>query len=289
VQLAFFGASGTTTKWYTADGTYTEYVEVKSGHNGNTGFIANASFVGDIDDLTLKVVNTGAISGATWTHGIGAPVAQTAVIDWNKETTAAGTTMLLPQGLTANKDITGVNAFESARNPYALNLDGASWAEVHDNASLDITSAITLEAWVKCGDELNAVYDHIFVKPTSTTWISPYGTYVLRLRENDVQWWFESIANAKSYSISLSGWNHLIVTKNGSAEILYINGSQVDTNTGSATMSSTIYDLLIATRTQYSTNEMIANQLALPRIYNRALTATEVARNYNADKSKFGL
>jgi hypothetical protein len=50
--------------------------------------------------------------------------------------------------LTANKDITGVNAFESARNPYALNLDGASWAEVHDNASLDITSAITLEAWV---------------------------------------------------------------------------------------------------------------------------------------------
>jgi hypothetical protein len=59
--------------------------------------------------------------------------------------------VLLPQGLTANKDITGVNAFESARNPYALNLDGASWAEVHDNASLDFgTGSFTLEAWVKC-------------------------------------------------------------------------------------------------------------------------------------------
>jgi hypothetical protein len=34
------------------------------------------------------------------------------------------------------------------RNAFALNLDGASWAEVHDNASLDITDAITLEAWV---------------------------------------------------------------------------------------------------------------------------------------------
>jgi hypothetical protein len=31
------------------------------------------------------------------------------------------------------------------------------------------------------------------------------------------------------------------------------------------------------------------DQLAQPRIYNRALTATEVVRNYNADKSKFGL
>jgi hypothetical protein len=60
VQLAFFGASGTTTKWYTSSGTYTEYVEVAAGHNGNTGFIANADFVGDIDNLTLKVVNTGA-------------------------------------------------------------------------------------------------------------------------------------------------------------------------------------------------------------------------------------
>jgi hypothetical protein len=33
--------------------------------------------------------NHGTISGATWTHGIGAPVAQTAVIDWNKGTNKA--------------------------------------------------------------------------------------------------------------------------------------------------------------------------------------------------------
>jgi hypothetical protein len=68
----------------------------------------------------------------------------------NIGTSAITAEVLLPQGLTANKDITGVNAFESARNPYALNLDGASWAEVHDNASLDFgTGSFTLEAWVK--------------------------------------------------------------------------------------------------------------------------------------------
>jgi hypothetical protein len=97
--------------------------------------------------------NHGTISGATWVSGIGAPVAQTALVSWNKGTNSQPTQtspVLLPQGLTANKDITGVNAFESARNPYALNLDGASWAEVHDNASLDFgTGSFTLEAWAR--------------------------------------------------------------------------------------------------------------------------------------------
>lgn len=284
---------------YTNSGSYENYV---NGHHAvllkgsNIGasdvtlgfWISTGGSTFSIDNISLKeVANCGTISGATWTHGIGSPVAQTSVIDWNKWKLEGGSSTneyLIPQGLTAGRDLLG-NLFENVRKQGALNLDGNSWADVHDNASLDITPNITLEAWIKCGDELNAVYDHIFVKPTSTTWTSPYGTYVLRLRENDVQWWFESVTNAKSYSVSLSGWNHLAVTKEGASEILYINGAQVDTKTGSATMSATIYDLLIGTRTQYATNEMIANQLAQPRIYNRALTAEEVERNYNAGKN----
>jgi hypothetical protein len=58
--------------------------------------------------------------------------------------------VLLPQGLTTGRDITGVNLFENVRKQGALNLDGNSWAEVHDNASLDFgTGSFTLEAWVK--------------------------------------------------------------------------------------------------------------------------------------------
>ena len=62
--------------------------------------------------------------------------------------TAQTSDVLLPAGLTTGRDITGVNLFENVRKQGALNLDGNSWAEVHDNASLDITDAITLEAWV---------------------------------------------------------------------------------------------------------------------------------------------
>ena len=61
--------------------------------------------------------------------------------------TAQTSAVLLPQGLTSGRDITGVNLFENVRKQGALNLDGNSWAEVHDNASFDLTN-LTLEAWV---------------------------------------------------------------------------------------------------------------------------------------------
>ena len=135
------------------------------------------------------------------------------------------------------------------------------------------------------GDELDSDYDHIFVKPTSAAWSSPYGTYVLRLNNSGIQWWFDSVSNATSHSVVLTGWNHLSITKTGTAEILYLNGVQVKTFTGAATISLTAFDLIIGTLTSKVPSESVANQIAQPRIYNRALTAEEVARNYNNAKS----
>ena len=126
------------------------------------------------------------------------------------------------------------------------------------------------------------------VKSSATSWTGNFGRYVLRARQDTLNWWFDDFtANAKYYSVNLSGYNHLVVTKDGTTEKLYINGALVDTETGAATFTASPYSLVIGAQTSYGENW--DNQLALPRIYNRALTATEVARNYNADKSKFGL
>jgi len=115
-------------------------------------FRNETSFNGSIDNVSVKELTSyGAISGATWTHGIGAPVAQTSVIDWNKWTLDGSNDILIPQGLTSGRDLLG-NLFENVRKPGALNLAGNSWAEVHDNASLDVTTAVTLEAWVKLNE-----------------------------------------------------------------------------------------------------------------------------------------
>ena len=246
-------------------------------------FRNETSFNGSIDNVSVKELTSyGVISGATWTHGIGAPVSQSAVIDWNKWPLDGSNNALIPQGLTAGRDLLG-NLFENVRKQGALNLDGNSWAEVHDNASLDMTTTATMEVWINA-NELDGFSHHIFVKSSQSFWTGNYGRYVLRASENNVNWWFDDFTtNSKVYTISLSGWNHLAVTKDGTAEKLYINGALVATETGAATFTASTFPLLIGSRTGYG--EFFKSDIAQPRIYNRALTAEEVERNYNAGKN----
>ena len=285
-QLAFFAASGTTTKWYTESGTYTELVEVGSGHNGNTGFIMNSSFVGDIDNLTIKEVSTGAISGATWTHGIGAPVAQTAVIDWNKKRTSNTIDVLLPQGLTTGRDITGVNLFENVRKQGALNLDGNSRALVHDNASLDYTSAATLESWVYWTGEGDQGILGRWFSPDSQKSLMLYASDSNSVRVYYSNDGVASFNKEASQTLSVGNWYHFVTTYDGSTIKIYVNA--VEGN--SAAYSSDIYvsskHVDIGTY-QEDLNKAYNGQIAQPRIYNRALTAAEVLRNYNSGKNTY--
>jgi hypothetical protein len=190
--------------------------------------------------------------------------------------------VLLPQGLTANKDITGVNAFESARNPYALNLDGASWGEVHDNASLDVTDAITLEAWVYWDG--TASDDGILGRWGDS---AADRCYMLYGDPNRVYFYISSFSIF--HEGMATGWRHIVGTYDKINTKIYIDGQQETSSTAiTIDIPTSSKNLEIGTY-RYGGSRNYNDQLALPRIYNRALTATEVARNYNADRSKFGL
>ena len=224
-------------------------------------------------------------SGTGYFYGLSITQGSNATYVPNPTTTSITSPVLLPQGLTTGRDITGVNLFENVRKQGALNLDGNSWAEVHDNASLDISPAMTMEAWFNCDDISSGSYETIFAKPSGTTWVYPYAYYNLRVISTNVQWWFEGTFYLAQYDVSLTGWNHLLVTKNGTSEILYINGVQVATHTGNAAISASPYDLILGANTDKM--EKASSQIAQPRIYNRALTAAEVLQNYNSGKNTY--
>lgn len=92
-------------------------------------------------------------------------------------------------------------------------------------------------------------------------------------------------------TILLNQWYNLVATREENNYKLYINGSLVGTGTSSvlvydANMSG-IYigyspDVDAATRT-------MNGKIGSAQIYNRALTATEIAQNFNATKGRFGL
>lgn len=240
----------------------------------------NLGFNGTIDNVSVLQVG-GLISGATWVSGVGAPVAQTALVGWNKPT-IGGNAVLIPQGLTANKDIFGNSV---SRNAYALNLDGASWAEVHDNASLDFgTGAFTLEAWAKvkyvnAGSSVNVIL-------SLGNQINSTDSAGLATDNNSkANFWYTN--TSFSNVLNAGDWVHIVGVYDETNATLYVNGSQVDQDARTAESKTNALTKYIGRDNQAT--RYYHDQIALPRIYNRALTATEVSRNYNADKSKFGL
>ena len=195
--------------------------------------------------------------------------------------TAQTSPVLLPQGLTTGRDITGVNPFENVRKQGALNLDGNSWAEVHDNASLDLTSALTMEAWVYW-DLNGASASGIMGKWFPSNWGFLFFTNAATLT-----FYISNVYPATasvSHTFTANGWYHLVGTDDGTTIRLYIDGVQVGSTSSLGSIVDTSRELEIG-RYNDSANNTYNDSIAQPRIYNRALTAEEVERNYNAGKN----
>jgi hypothetical protein len=199
--------------------------------------------------------------------------------------TAQTSDVLLPQGLTTGRDITGVNLFENVRKQGALNLDGNSWAEVHDNASVDLTTEATFEAWVnnKTGElSTNNRYMPIFDKATASN-----GTngFTLRLYSSYSAngGYFAVGGTFVTFDFTDGSYQHIVVTLEANSQKIYINGALQDTYTNAWTITQNGSDLLIGYAPSDG-EQWLNGSIAQPRIYNRALSAEEVERNYTAGK-----
>ncbi len=196
--------------------------------------------------------------------------------------TAQTSPVLLPQGLTTGRDITGVNLFENVRKQGALNLDGNSWAEVHDNESLDMTDAITLEAWVKYkeGDEDFAIISKNISGGRS------YMMYVYP--SNEINFWIgNGVVVDASSALADNDWSHIVMTYDKINAKIFVNGVEISSSpyTTSIPLTNTVVEI-----GRYFGNSLYAikdSQIAQPRIYNRALTAAEVLQNYNSGKNTY--
>jgi len=109
------------------------------------------------------------------------------------------------------------------------------------------------------------------------------------------RWWIKTDAAATTDDT----WVNVTLTQNGSLAILYVNGVVVPQSTAGAqpnpgywfSNSSLLDNVRIGCRNinNGGNTRFINGNIANTHIYNRALSATEVAQNYNALKGRFGL
>ena len=103
--------------------------------------------------------------------------------------------------------------------------------------------------------------------------------------------WHGSLTNkVVSSAKSFNNWYHLGFTYSGTTFTAYINGSSIGTTTFTRQPPTSLhYGLCSIDGTNMGTSAYGSGKMGNFMFYNRALSATEVLQNYNAQKGRFGL
>src|SRR3989337_2131844 len=227
-------------------------------------------------NLTPAQLNSRSVAdGINWYIPIPKPLTQLR-FDWYNVNTESGFFNTTNQG-TWNGNAT-LN-YSVGRIGNAGSFDGVNnYVSVGNDASLNITNAITLESWVK--RDVNNVIHAVISK-----WNYPANKreYALRISAtNNVQFLIgtgTSSTQLTSNNTVLAGnWYHIIGVSNNSTMNIYINGVLDIINTPSPTSFSSDSPLNIGIIHDSGSFKGSIDEV---RIWNRALSASEIAVLYN--------
>ncbi|MCK4641104.1 MAG: T9SS type A sorting domain-containing protein [Candidatus Marinimicrobia bacterium] len=182
---------------------------------------------------------------------------------------------LLPLMLTMLLAFSSPPAF-AQHSGNALDFDGANdYINCGNHASLNITSALTIEAWIYYrGGE---TYPRIVQK-------SPAYTMLIDNSSGKLSWYgyiggTEISVEFSNAVIPTNTWTHVAITYNGSALKAYINGEEKNSESYSGAISTTTNSLLLGNRS--AGDRAFDGRIDEARIWNTARTQTEIQDNKN--------
>src|SRR5262245_20478055 len=176
--------------------------------------------------------------------------------------------------------LTGATWTTLGRYGNALSFNGAnSVVRVADSASLDLTTGMTLSAWIQPTASqsgwktiLQHETDADFLNASNTDGpLRPAGGGTLGA---NTQYLSGPTANP------VNAWTNVALTYDGATLRLYVNGTQVSTRAASGAIQTTNSPLWIGGNSPYG--EYFQGLIDEVRVYNRALTAAEVQSDMNA-------
>jgi hypothetical protein len=179
----------------------------------------------------------------------------------------------------------------NSANGGSIVFDGVDdYVSIPFNSNL-VTTTVTVNMWCYA-TTLNVYRTPFTSEPGLNAGVNGYG---FRQRLDNTWWWvigYEGNGAVASTSLTQNVWVNLTGTYDGTTLTLYKNGSSVSTAAGggrTVNFTSPSINGNIRVGSLTSGNDFFSGNVAIVQIYNRALSATEVFQNYNAQKGRFGL
>jgi hypothetical protein len=226
--------------------------------------------------------NTTTSASVTVTVSNAAPTGLVLALGFNE---TSGTTATDSSGANNPGTITGATRTASGKYGGALSFDGVNdLVTIADAASLDLTTGMTLEAWVN-PTTING-WETVFLK--ESTGELAYALYADN-NGNDsggprrpggwVRQGSTSYSTLGTAQLPLNTWTHLATTYDGAMLRLYVNGTQVSSLARSGAINVSANPLRIGGNNIWS--EWFNGLIDEVRVYNRALSLSEIQTDMN--------
>jgi hypothetical protein len=190
-----------------------------------------------------------------------------------------GTVVHDVSGNNNNGTIASATWTTTGRYGSALSFNGkSSLVTVPESPSLDLKTALTLEAWVKPTAAASGFQAIIFKEMPTDTAYYLYRSGFSAAPLGGVYIGAEQTATATS-GLTLNSWSHMALTYNGTQEQIYVNGALVASRNQTGTVQTSSGVLHIGGDSLWG--EYFLGSIDEIRIYNRALTAAEVQTDMN--------
>lgn len=162
------------------------------------------------------------------------------------------------------------------------------YIDVGNNASLNITNAITISAWIK--GVVNSQFYGIISKDKYTVPASRSYSFVIS-DTNKLRLFLGSDASSTINSINNvpnNAWTHVVGTFDGTTEKLYINGA-FDNSISSIPITLSSVSVIIGAINPATPAYFFNGSIDEVRIYNRALSQGEISNYFGKTRKFYGV
>ena len=160
----------------------------------------------------------------------------------------------------------------------ALSFNGTSArVNVNDSNSLDLTTAMTLEAWVNPASASSAFRTIILKERTGQLVYALYSSTSNGRPDTEAAIGSSNRSVAGTSTLPVGSWSYVSATYDGSTLRFYVNGTQVSSLAVSGAITTSTGALRIGGNNVWG--EYFSGLIDEVRIYNRALTAAQIQQD----------